>query len=47
LFPLLSWVIAEELPWCEIARRFGGIDPKTARAWSVTAIAALAAVPDR
>jgi hypothetical protein len=40
-YALVSAVVIEEATWCEVAKRFGGIDVRTARAWAVAAIAAL------
>jgi hypothetical protein len=37
---LCDQVIIADLPWAELGRRYH-VDPKTARAWAITAIAAL------
>ena len=43
LYVLLELAVIEEQAWCKIARRLK-VDPKTAKTWSLAAIAALAAL---
>jgi hypothetical protein len=46
LFPLLELAVVEQLSWHELGRWLT-VDPKTARAWTVTAIKALAVLLER
>ena len=43
MYALLDAAVVQNLSWAAIGRGFG-IDPKTARAWSITAIRALAQI---
>jgi len=44
LFPLAAWVVVDELPWTEIARRLALGDCRTCKKWTVAALSALAAM---
>ena len=43
MYALLDASVVQNLSWAAIGRGFG-VDPKTARAWSITAIRALAQI---
>jgi hypothetical protein len=42
VYTLVTLVAVEDASWAAIGRRFG-VDPKTGRAWAITALQALAA----